>query len=148
MKTKAAAKGLKISARKLRLSADMVRGSRVGEAEQILRATPTKGAVMVAAALKSAVANAENNHNARKAGLHIATITVDEGPHSRRFRPRSRGMASPILHRTSHLTIVVSDEAVVTKKSKSVKQSMKSATAATLTPESKPAADKPKKEAK
>lgn len=117
MQTQAKARHLKISARKLRLSADVVRGARVVNAENTLRAMPQKGAGMVAAALKSAVANAENNHNLRKSGLHIAAITVDEGRTLKRSRPRSRGMAHPILHRTSHLTVVVSDT-VVEKKSK------------------------------
>ena len=65
MKTHASIKYLKISSRKLRLSADLVRGLQVAQAEQVLAATPKKGSVMVAEALKSAVANAENNHNAR-----------------------------------------------------------------------------------
>ncbi len=121
MKTHASIKYLKISSRKLRLSADLVRGLQVAQAEQVLAATPKKGSVMVAEALKSAVANAENNHNARKSNLRIAEIKVDEGPTLKRFRPRSRGMAAPILHRMSHLTVVVSDEAVAEKK-RSVKK--------------------------
>lgn len=124
MKTQAVAKYLKISPRKLRLSADLVRGRRIVEAENILSAAPQKGAVMVAEALKSAVANAENNHNLRKNALAIAEIRVDEGPKLKRFRPRARGSASPILHRMAHLTIIVSDDAPVEKKSarKSVKK--------------------------
>lgn len=121
MQTQAQAKYLKISARKLRLSADVVRGARVLDAENTLRAMPQKGAVMVAAALKSAVANAENNYNLRKAGLHISAITVNEGPTVKRIRPRSRGMANPILHRMSHLTVVLSDTAVEKKSKKPAK---------------------------
>lgn len=116
MKTYASIKYLKISSRKLRLSADLVRGLQVTQAERILIATPKKGATMVAEALKSAVANAENNNNARKSSLRIAEIKVDEGPTLKRFRPRSRGMAAPILHRMSHLTVVVTDEALPDKK--------------------------------
>ncbi len=112
MKVTAKARGLKISARKLRNSADLIRNARVIEAEQLLAATPKKGAVMVADALKSAVANAENNHNLRKSGLRIAEIRVDEGSARKTWRPRSRGMAHPILHRSAHLTVVVSDDAV------------------------------------
>ena len=110
MKTQARIKYLKISARKLRLSADPIRGIRVQEAEQRLAAMPHKGAVMVAEALKSVVANAENNNNIRKSALHISQVKVDEGPKLKRFRPRSRGMANPILHRMAHLTLIVSDE--------------------------------------
>lgn len=112
MKTQAHIKYLKISARKLRLSADTVRGARVAQAEQLLAAQPQKGAVLVAAALKSAVANAENNHNARKSALRIAEIKVDEGPKLKRWRPRSRGMTASILHRMAHLTVTVTDEAM------------------------------------
>lgn len=121
MKVIAKARGLKISARKLRLSADLVRNARVIDAEYLLAATPKKGAAMVADALKSAVANAENNHNLRKSMLRVAEIRVDEGPAQERFRPRSRGMAHPILHRSSHLTVVVTDEAASEKK-KAVKK--------------------------
>ena len=116
MKTHASIKYLKISSRKLRLSADLVRGLQVAQAEQVLEKKKKKGSVMVAEALKSAVANAENNHNARKSSLRVAEIKVDEGPTLKRFRPRSRGMAAPILHRMSHLTVVVTDEAAVEKK--------------------------------
>lgn len=116
MKTQASIKYLKISSRKLRLLADLVRGLQVVQAERVLAATPKKAAAMVAEALKSAVANAENNHNARKSSLRIAEIKVDEGPTLKRFRPRSRGMATPILHRMSHLTVVVTDEAQPDKK--------------------------------
>ncbi len=110
MKTRAVAKYLKISPAKLRLSADLVRGRRIVEAENILAATPKKGAVMVSEALKSAVANAENNHNLRKAALSVAEIRVDEGPKLKRYRPRSRGSAAPVWHRMAHLTVVVSDD--------------------------------------
>jgi len=116
MNVSAQAKYLRISARKLRLNADLIRGIRVVEAENLLAATPKKGSIMVAEALKSAVANAENNHNLRKSGLRVAEIRVDEGPTTKRFRPRSKGMAHPILHRMSHLTVVLTDQAKLTKK--------------------------------
>ena len=121
MQTQAQAKYLKISARKLRLSADMVRGNRVIDAENTLRSMPQKGATMVASALKSAVANAENNYNMRKTSLHISSITVNEGPTIKRIRPRSRGMTNPILHRMSHITVVLSDAEVVKKSKKPTK---------------------------
>lgn len=127
MKTHAKAKYLKISPRKLRLSADAVRGARVSEAEQRLAAMSQKGASMVADALKSAVANAENNHNARKSTLSITEIKVDQGPKLKRWRPRSRGMAAPILHPMAHLTLVVTDETVEPTKpvTKAVKTAVK-----------------------
>ncbi len=140
MKTQAVAKYLKISPRKLRLSADLVRGRRIAEAENILAATPKKGAVMVSEALKSAVANAENNHNLRKNSLAIAEIRVDEGPKLKRFRPRSRGSASPILHRMAHLTVIVSDDAPVEKKS--AKKFTKKSVAKTAADKSAPKTEK------
>jgi len=120
MQVTAKANYLRISPRKLRLSADLVRGNRVIQADYILAATPKKGAVMVADALKSAVANAENNYNLRKSALYIAEIKVDEGPRTKRFRPRSRGMAHPILHRMAHLTVILTDQtpALAIKKSR------------------------------
>ena len=116
MKTQAHIKYLKISARKLRLSADTIRGDRVPEAEQKLASMSQKGASFVADGLKSAVANAENNHNARKSTLRIAEIKVDEGPKLKRWRPRSRCMAAPILHRMAHLTVILTDEAAPVSK--------------------------------
>lgn len=125
MKVTALARGLKISARKLRTSADMIRNIRVVEAEHLLAATPKKGAIMVADALKSAIANAENNHNLRKSSLRIAEIRVDEGSSLKRWKPRSRGMMHPILHRSAHLTVIVTDEAAPVKK-KQAKQPVNS----------------------
>ncbi len=140
MQTLATAKNLNISASKLRLGADLVRGQRVIDAENVLSATPKKAAVIVQAALKSAVANAENNYNIRKSALMITEIRVDEGPKLKRFRPRSRGSAAPILHRKAHLTIIVSDAVPVAKKSE--KKANKTSTA------SKPKAPAAKKEDK
>ncbi|MBP9827188.1 50S ribosomal protein L22 [Candidatus Saccharibacteria bacterium] len=123
MNVKAKIKYLKISARKLRLDADLIRGKRVLDAENVLAATPRKGSVMVASALKSAIANAENNHNQRKNTLFVSEIRVDEGPALKRVRPRSRGSAHPIEHRMAHLTVVVAPapEKAVAKPSKSTK---------------------------
>ena len=110
MKVQAQAKYLKISARKLRLGADLVRGMKVVEATDLLRVTNKKAAVLVGDTLKSAVANAENNLNLAKRNLSIAEIKVDEGPMLKRMRPRARGAAGAILHRMAHLTIVLTDE--------------------------------------
>lgn len=110
MKVQAHSKYLKISARKLRLSADLVRGMKVIDAGDLLRVTNKKSAVLVSDTLRSAVANAENNLNLAKRNLSIAEIRVDEGPMLKRIRPRARGSASPIMHRMAHLTIVLTDE--------------------------------------
>ncbi len=110
MKVQAHSKYLKISARKLRLSADLVRGMKVIDASDLLRVTNKKSAVLVSDTLRSAVANAENNLNLAKRNLSIAEIRVDEGPMLKRIRPRARGSASPIMHRMAHLTIILTDE--------------------------------------
>lgn len=111
MKVKAQAKYLRSSARKLRLAADLVRGMRVLPAEELLANTNKKAAVLVSDAVKSAVASAEHNYNISKNQLTIEQVYVGEGPSLKRFRPRARGSAGRILKRTSHLTVIVSDEA-------------------------------------
>ncbi len=110
MKTKAVSKYNRISARKTRLVADMVRGRKANEAFGILKFTPKKAAKLIEKTLKSAVANAENNFSMNKDDLVISEIMVDEGPTLKRHRPRARGMASAIRKRTAHVTIVVEGE--------------------------------------
>lgn len=81
MKVAANIKYLKISAQKLRLSAGLVRGKRALEAQELLNNMPQKSARMIEQAIKSAVANAENNFNLTGSGLVISEIKVDQGPH-------------------------------------------------------------------
>ena len=109
MEVRAVSKYNRISARKTRLIADMVRGRNVGEAFEALRFTPKKAARLVSKTLKSAVSNAENNFHLDKKDLVISKITVDEGPTLKRFRPRAKGAAGPIKKRTAHVTVVVED---------------------------------------
>lgn len=110
MKVQAKSKYLKISASKLRLNADVVRGMSVLQAFDTLVNANQKAAGLLYDTLKSAVANAENNLNLKKSSLVIDEIRVDQGPKLKRFRPRARGSASRILHPMAHLTIVVSDQ--------------------------------------
>lgn len=107
MQVKAVSKYNRISARKTRLVADMVRGQKASAAFSILKFTPKKAARLVEKTLKSAVANAENNFGMDKKDLVVSTILVDEGPTLKRHQPRARGMASAIRKRTAHVTIVV-----------------------------------------
>ncbi len=107
MQVKAVSKYNRISARKARLVADMVRGENANHAFDILKFTPKKAARLIEKTLKSAVSNAENNHGMDKKDLLITTILIDEGPTLKRHRPRARGMASAIRKRTSHVTIVL-----------------------------------------
>lgn len=109
MKVQVKAKYLKISAQKLRLAADLVRAMEVVPAQNLLANTNKKAAGLVGDALKSGVANAENNLNLSRKKLRIHEIRVDEGPKLKRFRPRARGMAGRIEHKMAHLTIILDD---------------------------------------
>jgi len=109
MEVKATAKFIRRSPRKVRLVMDAVRGKRVDEAMAILRFLPQGAAKEILNVVKSAAANAENNYRMAPEDLWIARIYADEGPTFKRFRPRARGMASPILKRTSHITVVVEE---------------------------------------
>jgi len=110
MRVKAVAKDVGISPRKARLVVDMVRGKKVDEALTILNFLPTPSAKTVAKVIKSAVANAENNLQMAPADLRVAVIFVDEARTLKRFRPKSRGRVSPILKRSSHITVLVEEE--------------------------------------
>ncbi len=110
MEVKAVAKNLGVSAQKMRLVVNMVRGKKVSDALAILRFTPTPSARLVAKVVKSAAANAEHNFQLNPDGLRIVEIFADEGSTLKRFRPRSRGQVSPILKRHSHVTVVVAGE--------------------------------------
>jgi large subunit ribosomal protein L22 len=107
MEVKAIAKDTGISPRKVRLLVDMVRGKGVDEALTVLRFTPTPVARVVAKVVKSAAANAENNFQMSPSDLKIVSISADEARTLKRYRPRSRGRVSPILKRSSHITVIV-----------------------------------------
>lgn len=108
---KATAKTIRISARKVRLVLDEVRGKDAKYAQALLRYTPNKAAEIVAKVLKSAVSNAVNNHGLTEEKLFISACYADEGITMKRFRPRAKGSAAQILKRTSHVTVVVSERA-------------------------------------
>ncbi|MBI4296645.1 MAG: 50S ribosomal protein L22 [Chloroflexi bacterium] len=110
MQVKAVAKGIGVSASKVRPVLDLIRGKQVDEALTILKFTPTPTAKTVAKVVKSAAANAENNFQLLRQDLKIAGVFADGGPMMKRYRARSRGQASPVLKRTSHITVIVGDE--------------------------------------
>jgi len=110
MKVKAVAKDVGTSPQKVRLVIDMVRGKKVDEALSILSFTPTPIAKAVAKAIRSAVANAENNFQMSPAELRITDIFADQGHTLKRFRPQSRGRINPILKRSSNITVFVTEE--------------------------------------
>ncbi len=109
MEVNATAKYLRVSPRKARLVIDLIRGKSVREAEAILNVLPNKGAEFAVKVLKSAVANAENNLSLDKDDLIVRKAYVDEGPSLRRYKPRAQGRADRMLHRMSHITIVVGE---------------------------------------
>ena len=110
MEAKAIAKGLRIPARKARLVVDLVRGKSVEEADTILRNINKEAARLTIKVLTSAVANAENNLGLDKTKLYVKEAYVNEGQTLKRIKFGSRGHVDPIKKRTSHITIVVSDE--------------------------------------
>jgi large subunit ribosomal protein L22 len=110
MKVRAVAKDVGISPQKVRLVINMVRGRKVDEALTILSFLPTPTAKAVAKVIKSATANAENNFQMSPADLKITAIFADQGHTLKRFRPQSRGRIGPILKRSSHITVFVSEE--------------------------------------
>lgn len=107
METKAILRGALISAQKVRLVADQVRGLPVDRADNLLKFSEKKAAHIVRKVLLSAVANAENNDGADVDELKVARIFVDEGPTMKRFHARAKGRGARILKRTSHITVVV-----------------------------------------
>jgi ribosomal protein L22 len=104
---RAHAKYVRTSARKARLVCDHIRGKSVVEARAILAHTPRAVAEDWEKLLNSAVANAEHNHELLGDDLKILSVTADEGPTLKRFRPRAMGRASRIRKRTSHLSIAL-----------------------------------------
>ena len=110
MEAKAIAKGLRISPRKARLVIDLIRGKSVEEADRILSNLNKEAARMSKKVLTSAVANAENNLGVDKTTLYVKEAFVNEGQTLKRMKFGSRGHVDPIKKRTSHITIVVSDE--------------------------------------
>ena len=109
MQVAAKLKNARISPQKCRLVADMVRGKPVGNALATLRFTPKKGADLVRKVLESAIANAENNHNADIDALKVDLIYVDKAPTLKRFHARAKGRGNRIVKRNSHITILVGD---------------------------------------
>jgi len=110
MKVRAVAKDTGISPRKVRPLVDMVRGKKVDKALTMLRFVPTPTAQVVAKVVKSAAANAENNFQMSPSDLKVTSIFTDAARTLKRFRPRARGRASRILKRSSHITVIVTDQ--------------------------------------
>ena len=102
-------KYLRISPRKVRMVADLIRNKTVGEAEAILKFTTKKASKPLLKLLESSIANAKNNFKKDISSLYISSIMVDGGPILKRTMPRSRGTAFAIQKKTSHITIVLGE---------------------------------------
>lgn len=112
MQSKAILRFARVSARKARLVADLVRGKDVAEAIELLTFTDKKSAPLIKKLVESAVANAENSAERTEQSidvdaLYVHTIHVDAGPSLKRYRPRAQGRATPILKKTAHITVVL-----------------------------------------
>ena len=111
MRTYARARFVRVSPRKAGIVLEQIRGKSVSEALATLQYTPRMAARLIEKVLRSAVANAEHNHQVRNLDdLHVVQATADGGPSLKRVQPRAMGRAFFIKHRTSHLTVAVSDE--------------------------------------
>ncbi|MGX8797169.1 50S ribosomal protein L22 [Fusibacter sp. JL298sf-3] len=110
MQARAEAKHIRISPRKMKPIADLVRGKNVKDAQAILKFTPRKGAEIFLKVLNSAVANAENNNHLDVETLIVKEIYANQGPTMKRWNAGSMGRANPILRRTSHVGVVVAEK--------------------------------------
>jgi large subunit ribosomal protein L22 len=109
VRVSATAKYLRGSTRKARLVTTAIKGKPVEEAAALLRFMPQHAARDIALVLKSATANAENNHNLSAEDLVVADAIANEGPTIKRWRPRAQGRAFPIHKPMTHITIIVAD---------------------------------------
>ena len=110
MEVLAKTKNLRLTPRKARLVADMVRNMEIEQAFNILQFSTQKSAPLIEKTLRSAVSNAVNNFELDEEKLYISKILIDGGPLIKRIKPRAKGRADRILKRTSHITVGVSEK--------------------------------------
>ena len=109
IEAKAILRNARISARKVKIVADLIRTKNVDEALAIVKFTPKASSVIIEKLLKSAIANAENNNGMTHDKLYVAEIYANQGPTMKRMRPAAKGSAVRIRKRTSHITIVLKE---------------------------------------
>ena len=109
MEARAVAKYLRISPRKTRLCADLIRGKRAEEAVNILSHTPKAGAKLISKVVQSALANARQVKSIDVDTLCVKTVFVNQGPTLKRWQPKPMGRAGRIRKRTCHVTVVLSE---------------------------------------
>ena len=107
METTATIRGVRISAQKARLVADMIRGKSVSQALNTMTFTPKKAAGIIKKALESAIANAEHNDGADIDELRVTTVYVDKGQSLKRFSARAKGRGNRIEKQTCHIVVKV-----------------------------------------
>ena len=107
---RATLKFARISSRKVKIVADLIRGKDVDEALAIMKFTPKASSEVLEKLLKAAIANAENNHDMKHENLYVAEIFANQGPTLKRIRPAAKGSAVRIRKRTSHITIVLKEK--------------------------------------
>lgn len=123
MEVKVKLNNLRIAPRKVRLVADLIRGKKIIDAQNLFAFTVNKPAKSLLKLLNSALASAKSNFQLDEKNLFVSKITVDEGPRLKRWHPMSRGRAYPIEKRTSHVTLVLSEiDKKETKKNKQKKK--------------------------
>jgi len=109
MEVMAIMKDARISPSKVRDITRTIQGRSASDAMKITQFSERKGAALVGKTLKSAIANAENNHDMLADDLQVKSATVDQGHVMKRFQPKARGSAGPILKKMSHIKIVLTD---------------------------------------
>lgn len=110
MEARAIVRNVRMTPRKMKLICDLIRGKDAGTAMAIIMNTPKAASEVMAKLLKSAVANAENNHNMDTDKLYVKEVHVAPGPIMKRIMPRAKGRAFRILKRTSHVTLVLAEK--------------------------------------
>ena len=110
MEARAYLRNIRISPRKVQIVLDLIRNKPTDVALATLRLTPKAASPILEKLLKSAIANADNNHNMNKDNLYVAECFVTPGPIMKRIMPRAQGRAFRIMKRTSHITIVLREK--------------------------------------
>jgi large subunit ribosomal protein L22 len=140
LEIRAEAKWVRISPRKARLVAEHIRGRSVPEARSVLAFTPREAARELDKVLRSAVANAESQHQIADDRLYVSAAYVDEGPMMKRWRPRARGRVGRIHKRTCHITVKLAE--IPVQQAPAAKKPKEKPKAESAAPAKKPAAKK------
>ena len=100
----------RISDRKARIVLEQIKGMDVAQAEAVLKYSPRYGAYLIGKVLKSAIANAEHNHDMDASKLYVEEVVANQGPTMKRIQPRAKGTAFRINKKTSHISIILGEK--------------------------------------